>query len=265
MIIHDPVFHPASLDHRATVFLLGYKNTLLSDPWLMALNSLASQQNKGTEHTAKQITHFLNYCATHPHASITFVKSNMILHFYSDASYLSEPEAHSRYGGYFFFSPKSDKPITHMPDLNKPIHVECSIMQNILASAMEATMEGLLNNCQKGAQLHTTAFEMKHPQPPNPVATDNSEAESVLNGTAKQKQSRAIDMHFYWVRDRTRQGQFHKTPPRNFSNQAMHPILLHPTAQDLLNAQGKSLHYQRGCAGTGTGLRSRMTSSAYQF
>eukprot|EP00978_Attheya_sp_CCMP212_P032512 scaffold127403_cov54-Attheya_sp.AAC.5 len=50
---------------------------------------------------------------------------------------------------------------------------------------------------------------MKHPQPPTPVATDNSAAESVLNGTAKQKRSRAIDMQFYWVRDRIRQGQFH--------------------------------------------------------
>eukprot|EP00978_Attheya_sp_CCMP212_P022409 scaffold66883_cov24-Attheya_sp.AAC.1 len=28
---------------------------------------------------------------------------------------------------------------------------------------------------------------MKHSQPPTPVATDNSAAESVLNGTAKQK------------------------------------------------------------------------------
>eukprot|EP00978_Attheya_sp_CCMP212_P021259 scaffold61947_cov63-Attheya_sp.AAC.5 len=70
-------------------------------------------------------------------------------------------------------------------------------------------MGGLFNNCQKGAQLRTTAIEMKHPQPPTPVATDNSAAESVLNGTTKQKRSRAIDMRFYWVRDRIRQGQFH--------------------------------------------------------
>eukprot|EP00978_Attheya_sp_CCMP212_P032988 scaffold131149_cov40-Attheya_sp.AAC.2 len=44
----------------------------------------------------------------------------------------------------------------------------------------------------------------------------------------------------------------------------MRPILLHPTAQDLLNAQDKRLHYQRGCAETGTGLRSRLMSSTYQ-
>jgi hypothetical protein len=255
-----------------------YYARAIDNTMLMALNSLASQQNKGTEHTAKQITQFLNYCATHPNASISFHKSDMVLHFYSDASYLSEPEARSRYGGYFFFGPKSDKPISQMPELNGPIHVECGIMRNVLASAMEAEMGGLFKNCQKGAELRTTAIEMKHPQPPTPVATDNSAAESVLNGTAKQKRSRAIDMRFYWVRDRIRQGQFHvfwEAGKQNVADyytkhhatshhRAMRPILLHPTAQDLLNAQDKRLHYQRGCAETDTGLRSRMTSSAYR-
>jgi hypothetical protein len=70
----------------------------------MALNSLASQHNKTrvpTKHTAKKITKFLNYCATHPDATLAFYKSNMILYFYSDASCCSKPGAHSRYGGFF--------------------------------------------------------------------------------------------------------------------------------------------------------------------
>ena len=43
---------------------------------------------------------------------------------------------------------------------------------------------------------------MGHPQPPTPVETDNSAAKSIINGTGKQKTSRAIEMIFYWVRDR---------------------------------------------------------------
>jgi hypothetical protein len=123
---------------------------------LMALNSLASQQKKGTEHVAKQITQFLNYYATHPNASITFHKNNMVLHFSSDASYLFEPEAHSRYRRYFFSGPKSDKPITQMPELNGPIHIEFGIMRNVLASAMEAEMGGLFKIFRTGAELETS-------------------------------------------------------------------------------------------------------------
>jgi hypothetical protein len=254
-----------------------YYARALDNTMLMSLNALASQQNKATEITAKQIVHFLNYCATHPEACILFSASDMILHIYSDASYMSEPGARSRYGGYFFFGPKYIKPPTNMPTVNGPIHVECGIMRNVLASAMESEMGGLFNNCQKGAELRTTAIEMGHDQPPTPVATDNSAAEGVLNGTAKQRKSRAVDMRFYWTRDRIRQGQFHIFWEAGKINRAdyytkhhatshhrqMRPLLLHPTAHDLLNAQDKRLRYQRGCAETGTGLRSRMTSSPY--
>ena len=41
-----------------------------------------------------------------------------------------------------------------------------------------------------------------------PIQTDNSCAEGIVNDTVKQRRSKAIDMRFYWVRDRVRQGQF---------------------------------------------------------
>lgn len=69
---------------------------------LVAFNSLVVQQNKATHVTAKQIAHFLNYCATHPNACIEYHHSNMILHIHSDASYLSEPGARNKVGGYSF-------------------------------------------------------------------------------------------------------------------------------------------------------------------
>jgi hypothetical protein len=58
-----------------------------------ALSSLASQQAKGTEQTARDATKFLNYCATHPDAKLRYYASDMVLKVHSDASYLSESNA----------------------------------------------------------------------------------------------------------------------------------------------------------------------------
>ena len=40
------------------------------------------------------------------------------------------------------------------------------------------------------------------------MKTDNTTANGVINGTAKQQMSTAIDMRFYWLKDRAEQGQF---------------------------------------------------------
>ena len=51
-------------------------------------------------------------------------------------------------------------------------------------------------------------IELGHPQPPTPLKTDNSTATGILTGTIKQKRSKAIDMRFYWLKDRVKQRQF---------------------------------------------------------
>ena len=64
------------------------------DPTLLvALGSIASDQNKPTASTAAAITQILNYVATHPLAMIKYTASQMILHVHSDASYLSEKKS----------------------------------------------------------------------------------------------------------------------------------------------------------------------------
>ena len=50
--------------------------------------------------------------------------------------------------------------------------------------------------------MRTALAEIGHQQPTTPLATDNTAANSIANGKAKQKISRAIKMRFYWVRDR---------------------------------------------------------------
>ena len=68
---------------------------------LMELKSLAVVQTRPPIETAKQITQCLNYSSTHLDKVTEYRKSGMILHIYSYASYISEPEAQSRSGGFF--------------------------------------------------------------------------------------------------------------------------------------------------------------------
>ena len=60
------------------------------------------------------------------------------------------------------------------------------------------------------------------------VKTKNTAANSIVNGTAKQKISRAIDMIFYWVRDRIRQNHLHILREEGKKNLADYVTKHHP-------------------------------------
>ena len=77
-----------------------------------------------------------------------------------------------------------------------------------MSSATEAEFGALFYNCKDGAVLRQTLEDMGHPQGTTPIQTDNACAAGIANATVKQRRSKAIDMRFYWVRDRVKQGQF---------------------------------------------------------
>ena len=97
---------------------------------LHALNALASAQSKGTEHTKEAMLHFLNYCASHPDATVRFTASDMILKIHSDAFYLTESKARSRVGGYFYLGNLDNSKLN-----NGAIHVIAKIIKNVVSSA----------------------------------------------------------------------------------------------------------------------------------
>ena len=181
---------------------------------LVALGTLATQQSKGTRATMIALTQLLNYAATHPDASILFVASDMCLHVSSDASYLSVPKARSRASGYHYLSNRpldpSTPPLPTDPDppANGAIHIYCQILKEVLSSASESELAALFHNGKEACPLRICLEELGHPQPPTPIQTDNSTAAGIANESVKQKRSKAIDMRFYWIRDRVRQGQF---------------------------------------------------------
>ena len=194
------------------VFL--YYARAIDSTMLVALGTLASAQTKGTEATTIATTQLLNYCATHPDAILRYSASDMALHVHSDASYLSEKRARSRAGGIFFLSDKlanattAPGPTDTPPPTNGAIHVHSSIVSAVLSSATEAELAALFYNGKEAAMLRNTLRDMGHPQTATPIQTDNACAAGIANDTVKQRRSKAMDMRFYWVRDRVRQGHF---------------------------------------------------------
>ena len=182
---------------------------------LPALGSLASAQSNGTKATAAAATQLLNYADTHPDATVCFRASGMGLHVHSDASYLSESKARSRIGGYFFLSdcdltnpPKRPDPDAPPPPFNGAILVVSSILKAVMSSATEAETGGLFYNCKEATVLRQILTDMGHPQPATFIQTDNACAAGIVNDTVKQKRSKAMDMRFYWVKDRVKRAIF---------------------------------------------------------
>ena len=165
-----------------------------------AINEIATSPN--LESTLDATTYFLNYAASNPNAEILYRASDMVLQIDSDAAYLVRPEARSPAGGYHYLGNNE------RTQFNGPILVLAKTIKNVMASAAEAEVGALYMNAQEAVSIRQCLIEMGHPQPPTPMKTDNSTARGILTGTIKQKRSKAIDMRFYWLKDRTEQKQF---------------------------------------------------------
>ena len=104
-------------------------------------------------------------------------------------------------------SDTNKSPLKQLP-LNVPVHVECTTIRNVLASAMEAELGALFVHWQRGAVTRMTLIKMDHGQPPTSAVPDSSTVDEFNNDNIRQWHSRTIGMLFYWVRDRVRQGKF---------------------------------------------------------
>ena len=103
----------------------------------------------------------------------------------------------------------NDKPLpTDTPLINGPVLVNSSIIQPVVSSAAEAELAAIFFNAKDACMIRNMLEDMGHPQPATLIEADNACAVGLANDTVKQKRSKAIDMRFYWVRDRVKQGQF---------------------------------------------------------
>ena len=156
---------------------------------LAAIGTIATQQASATEQTMCDITQLLNYCATHPNATIRYHASDMILHVESDASYLSEPKARSRAAGYHYLSnkPPANPTKDYNPPPNGAIHVGVQILKEVCSSAAESELAALFHNGKDACPIRTALEEMRHPQPPTPMVTNNSTVQGISTDSVKQK------------------------------------------------------------------------------
>ncbi len=170
---------------------------------LCPISAIASQSSKPTTDTMQQTLQLLNYLATQEDAVLSYHASNMVLAVHSDASYLSEPKAHSRAGGHFFLS--SD---TTIPPNNGTVLSIAHIIKNVMSSATEAELAGLYIMTCEAVYIRIIPKELGHKQPPTPLQTDNAMADAVINSKIQPKQTKPMDMRFHWLQDRECQRQF---------------------------------------------------------
>ena len=196
---------------------------------LVTISHLSSQQAKPTVQTMAAVKHLLDYCATHPNATSRFHKSDMVLHVESDASYLSEPKAKSRYAGYHYLSIDPKGTNIMYPPLNAPVLVSANIIKETVASAAEAELAGLFHNGQDALPLIHALHEIGHPQPPTPIQTDNSTAAGLANDTVKQKRSKAMEMRYFWIVDKVDANVFNVYWNQGKTNRADYYSKQHPT------------------------------------
>jgi hypothetical protein len=113
-----PAMSQAITRAQAIVGTLLYNARAVDPTLLVPLVTLASKLSTATSATIDDVSHLLEYYSTHPESSIRYYASEMQLKNDSDASYISETNAKSIIGGYFYLGNNtnlSTKPLSNCP------------------------------------------------------------------------------------------------------------------------------------------------------
>ena len=86
--------------------------------------------------------------------------------------------------------------------------MECRILKHVVASFSKAEVGGLFHNGQTAVPLRITLHELGFTQQPTPIKTNNSAAEDIVTATVRQERSKAMNMQFYWMKDKVNKKTF---------------------------------------------------------
>eukprot|EP00957_Ditylum_brightwellii_P117095 8931409-Ditylum_brightwellii.AAC.1 len=101
----------------------------------------------------------------------------MVMKVHSNALYLSKKQAQNRARGCIYLGNKyNDK-------FNGPLHIVSTILCNVMAATVKATLSALFKNAEKVAPFCIVLQELRHPQLATPIQVDNSTA----NGQGKAR------------------------------------------------------------------------------
>jgi hypothetical protein len=153
-------------------------NARAVDPTLLVpFSALASQLSTATATTINAVSHLLDYCSTHPESSIRYFASDMQLKIHSDPSYLSEPKANSRIGGYFYLGNNTKSPQKTLS--NGPILCHTTVLKHVFSSVAEAEFGAIFVNAKEGTATHITLAEMGLNQEATEIKTDNTTSDGI--------------------------------------------------------------------------------------
>jgi hypothetical protein len=100
-----------------------------------------------------------------------------------------------------------------------------------MAAVSEAEIRALFHNGQETVHFQQILHEIGCPQAQaTPITTDNSTADGFANKHSKIKQSKALDMRFYWVQDCVEQGQISVRWGSGILNNANYFVKHHPSS-----------------------------------
>ena len=69
---------------------------------------------------------------------------------------------------------------TESPHNNGAVHIVAQIIKAVVSSAAEAEIGAMYINTDETVPIRKILTEMRHPQPPTPLQTDNSAAHTVV-------------------------------------------------------------------------------------
>ena len=165
---------PAQLNHCQEV--CGFSNNYaqsIDNTMQTAVSAISSSlSTRSWKDIEFWINKFLDYVATHPGAKILYHASKMHLWIHSDASYINEPKAWSRNGGYFYLLEKPKLPINPNdppPKLNAPVLVHIKNIDPVMYYVQVSKTGSDFINSKDDATLWNELHEMVHIQGPTPI------------------------------------------------------------------------------------------------
>jgi len=210
---------------REVVGVFMYYARAVDPTMAQTLSRLSLGQGVPTVALLAAVLHFLQYAATYPSAQLRFHASDMRLIIWSDASYLSEPKARSRAGGLHYLSnngPAADAPV------NGAVDIISSLIPTVVSAVSEAELAALFLNGQSGLSTRNTLADLGYPQLATPILTDNTTALGLATRSIRLKRSKAIDMRYFWIRDRVALGDYHVSWAPGAANLADYFTKTHP-------------------------------------
>ena len=98
-----------------------------------------------------------------------------------------------------------------------------------MAFAMEAEIGAAFVNTRQSVPIATTLEEPGHDQNPIPIQLDNKSAVGIINDTMTQRQTKPMDMRFYWLKDKKTQKYSKISWKKGSTNKVDYPTKHHPT------------------------------------